>query len=169
MFSLSLTTEHAIRALSYLSDEKICRIREIAETTGIGQSTVAKIVNLLTNTGLIATKRGHCGGVLLTRPATEITLLQISEAVEGDGWERRCLLGRRNCDRDNMCATHDLWAELKSRIRDSLRKVTLADLRCSSQKQGKKAVRKTNQISKAGTPFLETPQGSLPSETDETV
>jgi Rrf2 family iron-sulfur cluster assembly transcriptional regulator len=135
MLSLSQTTGHAIHALSYLSHENTCLIREIAETTGIGKPYLAKIVNLLTNKDLVATKRGYRGGILLARPAGEITLLQIVEAVEGDGWSRRCLLGMRNCDENNLCPTHDMWAEMKSRIRDSLGKITLAEVGSISEKQ----------------------------------
>lgn len=135
MLSLSQTTGYAIHALSYLSHENTCLIREIAETTGIAKPYLAKIINLLTNKGLVATKRGYRGGILLARPAGEIVLLEIVEAVEGDSWSRRCLLGMHDCDEGNLCPTHDMWAEMKSRIHDSLEKITLAEVGSLSAKQ----------------------------------
>jgi len=135
MLSLSQTTGYAIQALSCLNHERACQIKEVAALTGIAKPYLAKIVNLLTNQGLVATKRGYRGGILLTRPAREIALLEIVEAVQGDGWSRRCLLGMRNCDADNLCPTHDMWAEMKSRIRGFLEKITLAEVGSLSAKQ----------------------------------
>ena len=136
MLSLSQTTGYAIRALSCLSHERPCLIREIAETTGIARPYLAKIINsLLTNKGLITTRRGCHGGILLARPAEQIVLLEIVEAVEGNGWSRRCLLGMRNCDEDNLCPTHDMWAGMKGRIREALKAITLAEVGSLAAKQ----------------------------------
>ena len=128
MLRLSQTTGHAVRALSCLNHQSPRFIREVAASAGIGKPYLAKIFNLLANTDLLVAKRGYRGGILLARPATEITLLQVVDAVEGDAWTRRCLLGMRDCDPQNLCPCHDMWTEMKSRIRASLGEITLAEV-----------------------------------------
>lgn len=135
MLSLSQTTGYAIQALSCLSQERACLIRDVAQATGIGRPYLAKIFNLLADTDLVVAKRGYRGGMLLARPASGITLLEIVDAVEGDAWTRRCLLGMRDCDPHNVCPCHDMWAEMKNRIRASLQKITLAQVGPLSAKQ----------------------------------
>jgi Rrf2 family iron-sulfur cluster assembly transcriptional regulator len=135
MLSLSQTTGYAIKAMSYLRHDRACLIREVAEVTGIGKPYLAKIFNLLVNKGLVLGKRGHRGGILLARPAADIVLLEIVYAIEGDSWSRRCLLGMRECDPNNLCPTHDLWMQMKEQIRDSLARITLAEVSNLSENQ----------------------------------
>jgi Rrf2 family protein len=135
MICLSQTTGYAIHALSRMSPERACLIREVAESTGIHKPYLAKIFNLLNNNKLVTSKRGYRGGILLARPAAAITILQIVEAVEGEAWLGHCLLGLRDCKAQHVCPTHDIWVEIKKRIHDSLRRITLAEVMRLSQKE----------------------------------
>jgi Rrf2 family protein len=119
-----------------MSHERACLIREAAASTGIHKPYLAKILNLLTNKGLVTAKRGYRGGILLARPATAITILQIVEAVEGNAWLGHCLLGLRDCQAQHLCPTHEMWVEIKKRIHDSLGKITLAEVIALAQRTG---------------------------------
>lgn len=80
----SLTTGYAIEALACLarhgSDSML--VREIAECTEMPFPYLSKIFQRLGEAGIVETKRGYKGGVKLTRPPAEITLLEIEAAVE---------------------------------------------------------------------------------------
>jgi len=139
MISLSITTGYAIKALMCLeSGDCVPRhISDIAQCTGVPRAYLAKILNALSQQGLVQTKRGYRGGISLARRAEEISLLQIVEAVEGDQWLGECLLGMDTCDILTICPTHEFWARIRREITEELRKTTLASVIAS--RQGRRA------------------------------
>lgn len=134
MLSLSQTTGYAVHALSCMTAEHPLLIREVAARTGIRQPYLAKIVNLLSRKKLLIAKRGCHGGILLARPAHEISLFEVVEAIEGQSWMGQCLLGMSECQSQDVCPTHDLWQHMKRQIRAMLQKVTLAEVSQNSAK-----------------------------------
>ena len=135
MISLSITTGYAIKALMCLeSGDCVPRhISDIAQCTGVPRAYLAKILNALSQQGLVQTKRGYRGGISLARSAEEISLLQIVEAVEGDQWLGECLLGMDTCDILTICPTHEFWARIRREITEELRQTTLASVIASRQ------------------------------------
>ena len=85
MTTFNLTTGYAIEALACLArhgtDSML--VREIAECTEMPLPYLSKVLQRLVDAGIVESKRGYKGGVKLTRPPAEITLLQIDSAVEG--------------------------------------------------------------------------------------
>ena len=135
MLSLSITTGYAIQALSCLeSGDCVPRhIKDIASCTGVPRPYLAKIINALSQQGLVQTKRGYNGGISLARNAEDISLLQIVAAVEGDQWLGECLLGMDTCDILTICPTHDFWTRIRREITEELRATTLAAVMASRQ------------------------------------
>ena len=95
MMSLSNTTGHAIRALTYLAEcaNPPMSIKTVAECSDVPQAYLAKIVKKLNDSGIIDSKRGSSGGIWLARPAKLISLLEVCEALEGEEFLAPCLLG----------------------------------------------------------------------------
>lgn len=130
MLCLSQTTGYAIQALSILDRAGARRTlaRHIAHRTGIPQAYLSKLLHALGRSGLISTKRGYRGGFVLARPAPEITLMDIVEAVEGHRWHPRCLLGQAECSDERNCPTHEFWQVERGRIESKLRQLSLRDV-----------------------------------------
>lgn len=128
--SLSLTTGYAIQAMSCMSEDRknLVLARDIARQTGIPRAYLSKILHSLTRAGLIVSKRGYRGGVVLSRARTEINLMDIVEAVEGENWQPCCLLGLTDCSDDRACPLHEFWKVEQGRIEDQLRHTTLKEL-----------------------------------------
>ena len=57
--------------------------QRLAEFHGISRTYLAKHLQLLSRAGLVASTEGRVGGYLLTRPADEITVLDVVLAIEG--------------------------------------------------------------------------------------
>ncbi|MBE7728783.1 Rrf2 family transcriptional regulator [Komagataeibacter sp. FXV3] len=83
---LTLYTDYSIRALVYLGQNPGRRIaiQEIADTHGISQSHLVKVVNRLSNNGIILARRGRSGGVELAVTAHEIFIGDIVRLMEAD-------------------------------------------------------------------------------------
>jgi Rrf2 family iron-sulfur cluster assembly transcriptional regulator len=133
MISLSVTTGYAIKALTCLeSGDCVPRhISDIARCTGVPRAYLAKILNALAQQGLVQTKRGYSGGISLARPAEDISLLQIVEAVEGKEWIAECLLGMDDCGRHTDCPVHDAWARIREELAAELGATSLASVMIS--------------------------------------
>ena len=130
MLPLSQTTGYAVRALRCLQEPggPPVLVEEVAKHTGIPRSYLSKLVHKLAKKGLVTARRGHHGGVVLARPSTEITLQDLSEAIDGVAWQKRCLMGLLGCTDATPCVLHDFWQETLEQILARLRSVTLADL-----------------------------------------
>ena len=130
MLPLSQTTGYAVRALQCLQEPggHPVLVEEIAEYTGIPRSYLSKLIHKLAKKGLVVARRGHHGGVVLGRPSTEITLEDLSDAIDGVAWRNRCLMGLLGCTDAEPCVLHEFWQETLKQILVRLRSVTLADL-----------------------------------------
>ena len=114
-------------ALACMDPEKqtLIRVDEIVKRTEIPEPFLRKILHALGKSRVIETKRVYKGGVLLSRPARQISLLDVAEAVQGNDWINRCLLGLARYGNQQSCTVHDFWLVEKMRIQELLRKVTI--------------------------------------------
>lgn len=130
MFSLSPRTGCAILALACLegSDGQLVLARQLAKCTGVPQPYLAKILHALGRAGLVTTKRGYRGGYTLARPANAISLLDVADAMEGNGWLVRCVMGLSECSDERSCPVHTCWKRQRERIAGELAGVTIVDV-----------------------------------------
>ncbi len=130
MLPLSQTTGYAVRALRCLQEPggHPVLVEEIAEYTGTPRSYLSHLIRKPAKHGLVVARRGHHGGVVLARPSTEITLEDLSVAIDGTAWRKRCLMGLLGCSDHSPCVLHEFWHTTLDQIMARLRSVTLADL-----------------------------------------
>ncbi len=115
--------EYALQAVLYLalqSPEKMTPIKDLAKQLDIPSPFLAKILQNLTRQGLLASLKGPTGGFALARPAKDITLFHIINAVDGDDFMNNCVLGFPDCSGKNPCSVHEKWAGLRDAIYEML-------------------------------------------------
>ena len=80
----SRTVEYALRAVIHLAHESPNprTTAQIAEATRGPKDYLAKVLQGLVKKGIVDTQRGVGGGVSLTRPPEELTILDVVNAVE---------------------------------------------------------------------------------------
>ena len=107
---LSSEGRYALRALIYLAwvDEQVTADRISAEAH-IPRRLLTRILAKLSHAGLIESEQGRGGGSRLARPASEITLREAVEVVEGPFGVTRCIMENRACREDLPCTLHDPW------------------------------------------------------------
>ncbi len=116
----SKSTEYAIQAMIYLAvhptQDKIM-VSTIAEDYDIPRHFLARLVQTLAKHHLIKSTRGRGGGVQLNRPAEDIRVSQIVEAIEGPPPESdMCVIGLDECNDQIPCPLHDQWQIIKENI-----------------------------------------------------
>jgi Rrf2 family iron-sulfur cluster assembly transcriptional regulator len=139
MMSLSRTTGYAIQALGCMNwaNGSASQISAIAKCARVPRPYLAKIIAALSRTGLVTAKRGHRGGISLARPARDISLLEIVEAVEGPHWLGACLLGFEKCENHASCPTTAFWQRMRREIIRELGLITLAEVLANKSTKAK--------------------------------
>ena len=122
--------DYAIRAVLDIAAHEGGRrkAREISAHMSIPQKYLSRILAELVRAGLLRATAGHEGGYVLTRPAAEMSLLEVIEAADGPTQIRECLMKGTPCNPTRACSLHDTWVEAEEAMLSKLRETTLADI-----------------------------------------
>lgn len=109
----------------------------LSGATGLPLPTTQKVLGKLTAAGLLNATRGIGGGIAFARPARDITLADIVEAVEGPIAMTQCSGSDEasDCALDAHCRVKPHMSLVSRTVRDALAGVTLSDL-CSPAHAG---------------------------------
>lgn len=88
------------------------------------EAHMSKVLQRLVRAGIMTSARGPGGGFQLTRAPSEITLLDIYEAVEGPFKVEHCLFGEPVCQR-KRCPLGDMMSSVSEEIRSGLASTTV--------------------------------------------
>ncbi len=119
-----------------VEEAKPVALATMAESESLPLSYLEHLVAKLRHAGLVSSVRGAHGGYRLARPASEIAMLEVVEALEGPITPMECFEtdreGRVLCshesDGDRACATKLLWTRVQGGINKALTGTTLAEL-----------------------------------------
>jgi Rrf2 family iron-sulfur cluster assembly transcriptional regulator len=99
----------------------------ISDRQKISLSYLEQLFGKLRRHALVESTRGPGGGYTLARSPGDVTVAEIIAAVDEPLDATQCA-GKENCDDDQRCMTHELWAQLNKRMIEYLESVTLNDL-----------------------------------------
>lgn len=103
--------------------------REVAERRNIPARFLEQLFVALRRAGLVSAVRGARGGFVLTREPSEITVLDVVEALEGPLSASVCDSERGStCGHAGACAAAPVWARATAALRDVFATTTIADL-----------------------------------------
>ncbi|MDO8737194.1 MAG: Rrf2 family transcriptional regulator [Thermoleophilia bacterium] len=120
--------DYAMRAILFLAASPQARIQEIARAQFVPKEYLAKIVQKLSQAGIVTTHRGVGGGITLARPPEEITLLDVVEAIEGPVALNSCFIRPGECPRESYCAIHAELEHIGNTLARMFANVNFADL-----------------------------------------
>ena len=102
---------------------------ELAQETGVPLPTTQKVMGRLAAAGLLDSARGAAGGFSLARAASEISLADIVEAVEGPIALTMCSDGvNHDCALDAHCRVKPHMGIVGNAVRGALGAVSLTEL-----------------------------------------
>ena len=103
-------------------------LASVAKRQGISVKYLEQIIIPLKKANYVKSLRGPKGGIQLTKPLREIKLSEVIRLVEGSIVPVECVDNPEVCSHSELCATREIWAELKRKIDDVLDSITLQDL-----------------------------------------
>lgn len=157
----SSKAEYGVRLMVELgrqTPDQPTSLKAIAEAERLPLAYLEQVVARLKKAGLVMSARGAHGGYWLARPADEITMDEVVQALEGAIAPMECfvtdhterVLCSHEPDAGQHCATKLLWMRVQGGIVRALQTTTLADLVEFSRRES------------APTPVAETPTAAVP-------
>jgi Rrf2 family protein len=137
---MSASVEYGIHCLLWLvgSNDQPRSGRDLAEFQGISPSFITKIFGKLRKAGIVRAIEGVHGGYLLARPPEQISILQITDAIEGRSRLFVCQEIRTRCAvfdtqppgwaTGGVCSIHAVMLKAEKAMRDALASHSLADI-----------------------------------------
>jgi len=131
---ISALEEYGVRCMVLLAREDGASVTlpEFSTREGLSQPYVAKLLRILRESGLVISERGRNGGYTLTRPASEITLLEIFQALGEPIFDHehceRYKGDLEECIHQKDCVVRGIWKTLNRFIAEFFRGITLDQL-----------------------------------------
>lgn len=130
MFTYSKLAQAGIAAVSYLAkvsaESRLAGSAEIATSRELSRQLVAKILTILSRSGIVTGTPGPSGGYRLARPAGEITLLDVVRIFEDPDERVMCPFGPNWCGHGPHCPLHDSFLEMHNSAVARLSRETFA-------------------------------------------
>ena len=127
---LSTKGDYGVRAMIDLAKHEgsgPVQRAEIARRRQIPESYLDHLLAQLRRAGFVRSVRGPGGGHMLARPAEDICLLHVLEALEGSLAPLACL-DNPEPGQEAICGQEWVWQEIYDNMRQTLASVSVADL-----------------------------------------
>jgi len=133
MLKINRQTDYAVRvvlALAQRGEGIRLSTSEIQQEMLIPKALMARIVAQLAREGLVDTYPGRDGGLMLPRPASQISLKDVVEAFEGPILLSECLQvkGEDDCPFQSNCPVRSKWGRVQVAMMREMASITFEDL-----------------------------------------
>jgi len=129
----SKACEYGIRASIFIatkSSEGIrVGIKDVSKEIDSPEPFTAKIMQILTKNGIIASAKGVGGGFEVSKEAVKsIKLIQIVDAIDGNTIYKGCGIGLKECSETHPCPVHNEFKKIRELLLAMLTNTTLEEL-----------------------------------------
>jgi len=131
MIKVNKKIEYGVLALLYLDrkEEKAGSVREISSNCGVPEALLSKIMQSMKNVGYVQASYGNQGGYKLAKALSEISLLGITEVLDGPIQVADCLEpGNEGCPAKNSCTIIDPMNVINQKIIQLFQSTSIAQL-----------------------------------------
>jgi Rrf2 family protein len=126
--AISEATTIAIHSLAFIaSNNSYLNATNIANKTNFSRNHLSKVLQQLTKHGYLISERGPSGGFRLSKPASEITLLEIFELIDGNHEQTRCSKNGKDCS-FKVCVYGNVIDKANIMITDYFKSRTIAEI-----------------------------------------
>jgi FeS assembly SUF system regulator len=131
MFRLNKLADYALVVMQYVAshpDERLYTARSLAKATHLPVPTVVKVLKGLLDHDLLVSHRGVKGGYAPARSATQISVAEIIEAIEGPMGFTECAIAPGRCDLEGRCRIEANTRIIGQMMQQTLKSISLSDL-----------------------------------------
>ena len=134
---LSQTTEYALRAIVLLAGAgagNAMTVEQIARGTSVPVGYLAKVMQGLARANLVSSQRGLHGGFVLLRPASQVTVYDVVQAVDPIMRITACPRGLE-LHADQLCALHRGLDNAMGSLETAFRRLTISSFISQAQQR----------------------------------
>jgi FeS assembly SUF system regulator len=156
MLKLTKKADYGLIAMKHLAQhgrQESCSAKDLADSYGLPQEAVAKILQRLARAKLVIPQRGTNGGYTLARDPATVTAFEVIQAIEGPLFITSCVGIRGACDQSVRCTVREPLRRISRGIEDVLTKITISEMAQDSEPENPHPVPKTT-APEWGTPEL---------------
>lgn len=104
--------------------------RDLALQTQIPEPTASKVLKKLARAGVVVSQRGAKGGYALARPAAQVGIDEVIEAIEGPIAVTECsdVTTDSSCEYETNCEVRANWQRINLAVQGALAGISLADM-----------------------------------------
>lgn len=131
MLRISKMTDYAVVLATHLAvADGPHPARDLAVQTQIPEPTASKVLKKLARAGVVSSQRGARGGYSLARPAEQIGVNEVIEAIEGPIAVTECSdeTTDSSCEYETSCGVRANWQRINLAVQRALSEITLADM-----------------------------------------
>ncbi|MFT7463972.1 MAG: Rrf2 family protein [Pseudohongiellaceae bacterium] len=136
MIRFSKMADYGVLVLGYFvrNPDKLAPAAELSEAFHMPRSVVANLLKGFREAGLLTSKRGLHGGYQLSRPPSDISLLEVLKVVDGPVHLTDCAASELAdvCDYEDVCTSRSPLLAVNQRIVDILDGISLAEIIASN-------------------------------------
>jgi len=128
---LTKAGDYGVFGVIYLAKQpkgRIVSLSEVSQAEDIPEKFLAKIFQGLSRSGLIRSHRGARGGFSLVRSASQITVKELLESIQGPICFSKCLSEMEDCEKKEVCKLREILQKAQDHTVKLLTQKTLADL-----------------------------------------
>ena len=128
---LSRESQYGLEGLMILARHphgKVMLWREIAHAGHLPAGFLARTLPKLVRHNVVSSYRGAVRSYALARPAGDVTLQEIFEAIEGPNVFRQCIFSSHRSGDRHPCRLHQEWTRIGARLMQVMGETTLEQM-----------------------------------------
>src|SRR5205807_2979165 len=132
MLKLTKKADYGLMAMRHLAEHghgAACSAKDVAESYGIPQEALAKILQRLVKAGLLISQHGTNGGYILARDAETISAFEVIRAIDGPLFITSCITVRGECDQTDRCTIREPLRRVNESIEQVLKGISISEMR----------------------------------------
>lgn len=130
MIKVSKLADYGLMVLSKLNEEgnsETLSSQELSYMCGLSKATTIKVLKMMGKAGLVEAERGKNGGYKLARAASEISVLDVWEAIDGSFGLTECCR-QAFCRQADFCGVSKGVKEVSLQVREIMSSRKLSDM-----------------------------------------
>jgi FeS assembly SUF system regulator len=131
MLRMSKLTDYGLVLLTHMAQAgalEVLTAHELAAASKVPLPTVSKILKELSRAGVVISHRGRRGGYALAKPAGQISVAAVIEALEGPVALTECSVTDGGCSLEADCLAKSHWGPISRAIQRTLSRLPLTAL-----------------------------------------
>lgn len=139
MLKLTKKADYGLMAMKHLAEHghgTACSAKDVAESYGIPQEALAKILQRLVKAGLLVSQHGTNGGYTLARRPETISAFEVIRAIDGPLFITSCITVRGECGQSDRCTIREPLRRVNDSIEQVLKSISISEMKDGEEVHG---------------------------------